>query len=214
MNPPILIEKFLGWTLPKELKEPILGDLSEEFLTLKIENPYWANYWYTRQAICTGLQFLTKTKRELIMFVFSMFFFFASILIAMIWGGELFMFINIPSFAIFLPPTILFTIAVTSKNTFFQAFQLLVNGTTDYGLIQLKSAKHLFSSMGNIGLLVGLVAVFIGVIAIGLVYDEGEYPLAKALTVSILTLFYAVILKAICYVAEAKIQFKIINLAS
>ena len=68
--------------------------------------------------------------------------------------------------------------------------------------------------MGNIGLLVGLVAVFIGVITIGLVYDEGEYPLAKALTVSILTLFYAVILKAICYVAEAKIQFKIINLAS
>jgi hypothetical protein len=68
--------------------------------------------------------------------------------------------------------------------------------------------------VGNIGLLVGLVAVFIGVIASGLGYERNEYPLAQASAISTARLFYAVILKTIYYVAEAKLECTIINLAS
>ena len=46
MNPPIIIEKFLYWTLPNELKDPVLGDLAEEYLVLKMKSSYQANYWY------------------------------------------------------------------------------------------------------------------------------------------------------------------------
>ena len=48
MNPSIIIEKFLYWTLPNELKDPVLGDLAEEYLVLKMKSSYQANYWYTR----------------------------------------------------------------------------------------------------------------------------------------------------------------------
>jgi hypothetical protein len=45
----------------------------------------------------------------------------------------------------------------------------------------------LFKATANIALLVALFAMFIDVI--GLIYKKCEYPLAQALTVSVLTFF-------------------------
>jgi hypothetical protein len=64
IHPPKLIEKFLYWSLPVELKEPVLGDLAEEYAQRATTQPLTAKYWYTRQALRTGLQFLTKTKED------------------------------------------------------------------------------------------------------------------------------------------------------
>lgn len=38
MNPPRLLEKFLHWTLPNDLKDPVLGDLAEAKIQFKIIN--------------------------------------------------------------------------------------------------------------------------------------------------------------------------------
>lgn len=69
---------------------------------------------------------------------------------------------------------------------------------------------------GNLNMLMGWIGVIIGAIAIGsAVNGENISQLfAPAFAVCALTLFYALLLKALCYAAEAKIQFKIINLAS
>jgi hypothetical protein len=96
MNPPRLIEKFLHWTLPNELKVPILGDLAEEYVCLAAQTLLKANYWYTRQALCTSLQFLTKTKRGLIMFLLGIIIFVGMTLMAMVMSGEIMMFVNVP----------------------------------------------------------------------------------------------------------------------
>lgn len=43
-HPPKLIEKFLHWSLPAELKEPVLGDLAEEYAQLILSQPLKENY--------------------------------------------------------------------------------------------------------------------------------------------------------------------------
>lgn len=216
MNPPRIIEKFLNWTLPKELKEPILGDLAEEYLSLAKRTPLKANYWYTRQALNTGLQFIIKTKRGLIMFLLGMIVFVAVTAMAMVMGGEIAMFINVPSLIIVFPPALMLTLASTSKQSRNHAMKLLFSEDADLNHTQLSAAKHVFTIFGNMNLFMGWIGVVIGAVAMASNIEPESFSqvFGPAFAVCLLTLFYALLIKALCYAAEAKIQFKIINLAS
>jgi hypothetical protein len=216
VNPPKLIENFLHWTLPNELKDPVLGDLAEEYLVLKMEKPYMANYWYTRQALSTGLQFLSKTKRGLIMFLLGMIVFVSMIAMAMILSGEIMMFVDIPSFLIVVPPAFMLTLASSSKLSRSHAIKILFSESVNLNKAELNSAKQIFTTFGNLSMLMGGIGVIIG--AISMASNIEPETLSKvfgsAFAICVLTLFYALLIKALCYAAEAKIQFKIINLAS
>lgn len=57
-NPPKIASKFLSWALPENLVEPILGDLSEEYLQRVSNNQLMeAKIWYWRQALNSGVLF-------------------------------------------------------------------------------------------------------------------------------------------------------------
>ena len=216
MNPPRLIEKFLYWTLPNELKDPVLGDLAEEYLVLKTEKPYLANYWYARQALSTGLQFLTKTKRGLIMFLLGMIVFVLMIAMAMILSGEIMMFVDIPSFLIVVPPAFMLTLASSSRQSRNHAVKLLFSEGIKLNSAELNAAKQVFTTFGNLNMLMGCIGVIIGAISMASNIEPEQLSkvFGSAFAICVLTLFYALLIKALCYAAEAKIQFKIINLAS
>lgn len=216
MNPPKLIESFLHWALPNELKDPVLGDLEEEYLGIAKHARLKANYWYTRQALRTGVQFLIKTKRGLIMFLFGIIVFVCMTLMAMMMSGEISMFVDIPSFLIVVPPALILTFACSSKQSLSHAFTLLFSEDLHLTRAQLSAAKHIFTTFGNMNMLLGWIGVIIGAIAIGSTINGDNISLVfgPAFAVCVLTLLYALLIKALCYAAEAKIQFKIINLAS
>jgi flagellar motor component MotA len=216
MNPPRLIEKFLHWTLPNELKVPILGDLAEEYVCLAAQTPLKANYWYTRQALCTSLQFLTKTKTGLIMFVFGVAVFVTFIFIAMIMSGDILIFLNVPSLLIVMPPVVFLTLACSSKKSVQHAFTVMLSERLDFEKIELVTAKQVFNTFGNMNMLMGWIGVIIGAIAMTSNIESEVFSqvFGPAFAVCLLTLFYALLIKTLCYAAEAKIQFKIINLAS
>jgi flagellar motor component MotA len=210
------MEKFLHWTLPTDLKDPILGDLAEEYSYLVEQAPLKANYWYTRQAMSTGLQFLTKTKRGLIMFLLGMIVFVSMIAMAMILSGEIMMFVDIPSFLIVVPPAFMLTLASSSKLSRSHAVKILFSESVNLNKAELNSAKQVFTTFGNLNMLMGCIGVIIG--AISMASNIEPETLSKvfgsAFAICVLTLFYALLIKALCYAAEVKIQFKIINLAS
>ncbi len=63
-SPPKFPTSFLNWALPKNLREPILGDLSEEYIQhISRENTATANLWYWHQALKTSFLFIFKGKR-------------------------------------------------------------------------------------------------------------------------------------------------------
>jgi chemotaxis protein MotA len=86
-HPPKFVEKFIHWCLPAELKEPMLGDLTEEYMHLAVKQPFKANFWYRSQALRTGLQFIAKTKKGLMMFILSILVFFGVVVMTMIMSG-------------------------------------------------------------------------------------------------------------------------------
>jgi chemotaxis protein MotA len=212
-HPPKFIEEFLHWRLPKELKEPVLGDLAEEYAQLFTSQPFRANYWYSRQALSTGLQFLTKTKRGLIMFLFGILVFVGMVILAMVMGGDFYVFINVPSLLIILPPSLLFTLGCTSKQSRSNAFSLLLSDDMVLDKAELNAAKHVFSIFGNMNMLMGVIGVIIGAILISSSIESESFGshFGPALAVCLLTLFYSSLIKALCYAAESKIQFQIIS---
>lgn len=212
-QPPGFIEKFLHWSLPAELKEPVLGDLNEEYIQLSISQPFKANYWYTRQALRTGLQFLTKTKRELIMFLLGILGFLTVIVMGMIQGGDLSMFVNLPSLLIVFPSTLIITLSCSSKQSRKNAFYVLLSEDVILDNTELKAAKHVFTTFGNMNMLMGGIGVIIGAIAMSSNIEPENLSkvFGPAFAVCLMTLFYASVMKALCYAAESKIQFKIIS---
>lgn len=204
--PPKSASQFLSWALPEHLIEPVLGDLSEEFIQRIADSSHTkAVYWYWRQAIKSGFHFMLKTQRGFVMFVFSVLLFLGLNLLAMVLGGGIDMYINIPSILIIYPPAIAFTYAATSGAAVKQAFSILLSGKVGKEAKVYILSKRVFSVLGNSSMLLGVLTTLIGWIAMASnIKDLRVFGIAFA--VSILTLMYAVGLKIICYVAEQKIQ--------
>lgn len=167
--PPRLAKHFLHWALPDELKEPVLGDLEEEFLFQLQTNPSKASAWYRRQALKSGWQFIQKTKRGLLMFLFSLFIFVGLTYMAMALGGGISMFIDTPSVLIVFPAAISFTIAASSWAKFTQAFQHLLNQDQNQTESELVLSKQVFTMLGNISLWLGGAMTVVGWVGLLLV---------------------------------------------
>ncbi|MBO1256291.1 MotA/TolQ/ExbB proton channel family protein [Alteromonas sp. 5E99-2] len=210
--PPKLAEKFVKWSVPNELEEPLLGDLAEEYLELLSTHPQKANFWYTRQALYTGLQFLTQTKSELIMFIFGILVFFGVVVLSMWGAGSIGIFSNIPSLLIVIPPAVLITMAASTKQTRKDAIQLLFNEQIPVEKVNMLQAKQVYTTLGNMSMLMGWIGIVIGAIGMSnnITVEGFSHVFGPSLAVCLLTLYYGLVIKGLCYAAEAKIQAKIL----
>lgn len=205
-QPPKIPTQFLSWALPKELLEPVLGDLFEEYFQRAQEcRSISANYWYWRQAIKSGIQFMLKTQRGFIMFIFSVLLFLGFTLVAMILAGGTGMFMDLASTMLIFPPAVAFTYASTSINEVKRAFVFLLGNDINQNEQMYRSSKRVFSVLGNSGLLLGIFMTLIGWVAMGSNMEDMSH-FGTAFAVSVLTLMYGIALKMLCYVAEQKIQ--------
>lgn len=206
--PPKLSSQFLNWSLPAELRDPIMGDLDEEYIQQLLNNPAKADSWYRNQAVRSALQFIWKTKRGLFMLLISLLVFIGFTLMGMWFSGGVDMFIDIPSVLIVIPAAVAFTIAATSWQRCTQAITHFVSQETDFAQQDLVISKQVFSMFGNVTLWLGSAMTVLGWIAIGSNLDDPS-SFGPAFAVSVLTVLYAMLIKIVCYVAEQKIQYKI-----
>lgn len=209
METPKYSSKFLYWALPKSLKDPVLGDLTEEYLLMTIQHPIKARIWFQNQAIRSAFQFLWKTKKGLIMFIFSILVFVGFTLFAMVLSGGVSMFIDLPSILIVLPPAILFGLAATSKADIKRGLSILISNEQDWTVSEYRKAAHFYNVTGNSAILLGAVMTLIGWIAMGssLPADEFAITFGPAFAVSILTMVLGIMIKIICHVAEERIRY-------
>lgn len=213
MRPPRLSEQLLNWALPEELKDPILGDLEEEFGYRQNINSSRAISWYRRQALKSTWQFIQKTKRGLIMLLLSLLIFIGFTLMAMMMAGDLTMFFDIPSFLIVVPVALALTIAASSWQHFKNAFSHLFSEDAEGDNTQLKVSQQIFTMLGNISLWLGGAMTVLGWVAIGSNLDDISV-FQYAFAVSILTVLYAMLIKIFCYFAAQRIEFKLLKSAS
>jgi flagellar motor component MotA len=146
------------------------------------------------------------------MFLLGMIVFVGMIAMAMIISGEIMMFVNLPSLLIVIPPALMLTLASSSKQSRSHAFKLLFKDGLRLNNAELNAAKHVFTTFGNLNILMGCIGFIIGAIAMAANNESAVF--GPAFAVCAITLLYAFLIKTLCYAAEAKIQFKIINLAS
>ncbi|BFT31201.1 hypothetical protein D210916BOD24_23770 [Alteromonas sp. D210916BOD_24] len=203
--------QLLQWVLPNELKEPILGDLEEEFLSRAQINPQSAMRWYRQQALRSAFQFLWKTKRGFMMFLLSLLVFTGLTLMALVLGGGVDMFIDIPSALLVFIPSVLFAVAATSSQALTNGVNALLNEDVQFDKQVLTNAQLSFRVLGQTAVLTGIFSSLIGAIAIGSNLEAEQFSTAfgPAFAVCILTLTYGFGLKTVCYVAEQKLQFKL-----
>jgi len=206
-QPPKIPSQFLSWALPESLIEPVLGDLSEEYLQRTSNNQLIsANYWYWRQAVKSGLQFMFKTQRGFVMFIFSTLLFLGFTLMAMVLASNSpSLYMDIQSVLMIFPPAIAFTYASTSIKDVNRAFAILFGKDIGQDEKFYISSKRVFSVLGNSGVILGFFMTLIGWVAIGEHLDDITH-FGSAFAVSILTLMYGIALKLLCYISEQKIQ--------
>ena len=77
----------------------------------------------------SGIQFMFKTQRGFVMFIFSIILFVAMTMLLVALSGVTSTFIDVQSIIGIFPPAIAFTYAATSKKSVHKAFSILINNT-------------------------------------------------------------------------------------
>ena len=205
-HPPKAASLFLAWALPDSIVEPVLGDLSEEYIQRISNNKLIAaKTWYWRQAVKSGIQFMFKTQRGFVMFIFSIILFVAMTMLLVALSGVTSTFIDVQTIIGIFPPAIAFTYAATSKKSVHKAFSILINNTVSQSEESYLLSRRVFIVLGNSGVILGLFITLIGLTAMGAnMTDLSSF--GTAFSFSILGLMYGIALKMVCYVAEKKIQ--------
>ena len=211
---PTFYQKLLLWALPNNLKEPILGDLDEEFQLLANQNLKYAKQWYVRQALTTSWRFLWQAQRGVIMFLLSLVVFVAVSLMGMIFGMDISAYIDVPSMMLTVLPSVFFAMAVTSPKHFMSGLGLLFNDDAVAEEKDIKASQLSFKVLGNTAFLMGVFSSIMGGVAMSsnINVDDFANVFGPALAVCMLTLFYGVGLKVLSYVAEQKLQYRLSQL--
>lgn len=137
------------------------------------------------------------------------FFVMSSVVIMAMWlGGELSQFFNIPSLIIVLPPALLFARASVNATVFKQAFRCLIDSKLKQSLSTTQPHAKMFNVMGNTAMLMGWFGVVAGAIAMASNIEPEIFKdvIGPATAVCLLTLLYALVIKAACYVAELSLS--------
>jgi len=210
--PPALAEKLLALSLPAELREQMLGDLYEEFQLYQVpqQGLFKARCWYYWQTIQSIYVYLNKQKEGVMGFIISAIVFFAAISMGMWFGGEFSMFFDIPSVILVVPPALLFALAATSVESMKWSMKLAISEQLEVRVKQINGAKRFLQVLGNSAILMSLITTLIGAVAMASHISASEFSsiFGPAFAVCILVLYYALIIKTLCYVAYQKIEFR------
>ncbi len=210
--PPKIAEKLLHWCLPAKIRDQLIGDLFEQFEQLhsNSDGKLLAQIWFWRQSVDTALFYLYKEKGGFMAFIVSIIILIVMTLGAMLLGGALGFYWDIPSLLIVVPPAIAFGIAASSVDAYKNSIRLAFVDQLEVDRQTAKSACHFLTVTGTSGMYLAVVMTLIGWVSMGANIKAAEFStvIGQAFAVSILTIIYAIMLKLVCYTAAQKIQFK------
>lgn len=215
-TPPKLAISLLGISLPLNVREAIIGDLSEEFLQQRLpaKGKLAADLWFWKQTLLATYEYLNKQPGGMMAFIISIFIFVIVTLMAM-WmaGDELSIFIDVPSFIVTIPPAIAFGIAASSIQSMKLCVKLCISEQGNIEPTAIKSAIRFARVTGNSVMYLSAIFTLVGAVAIASnvkaeVFGEVFGP---AFAVCVLVLFYGFMLKLLCYVAEQRIMHQYLS---
>lgn len=203
---PKFYEKILEWCLPVELQAPILGDCCEEFNSHI--NTLQAHIWMLRQTLSLLFRFIFTTQKGTLMFIIAVCALLAVFAMTLFLGGEFSMYVNLPSLLIVLPPALIFAWISSPPNVFKHAFTCLFNDQSYQQLEDKDAHAAVFRVMGKTAMLMGWFGVVTGIIAMASNINSEKLiaVIGPAIAVTLLTLMYGFIIKALCYLAELKLS--------
>ena len=122
-------------------------------------------------------------------------------------------FIDIPSLLIIVVPSIFFSISATSWKSYWHSWSYPFLWRKQVGEDDANSAARCLKVKGDAGFVMGLIGTVIGVII--MIRDISVYTetqdLLNAVSVASITLFYGLLYKLFCYIAEQRVRNLYLN---
>jgi len=121
--------------------------------------------------------------------------------------------LDIPSLIIVVLPTIYYTISVHGWKSYGNSWSALLGSVKNIDKSQLEPTKLCLRDLGNLSLIWGILGTFVGAI---LMLREMETVLSQdtlfpAVGISLITLFYGIILYMLCLVSKSRIERRLIE---
>ncbi len=206
-------EKILFAILPKALRDPLMGDLQEEFYRDVIPRygQARAQWWYRLQVVKSARYYILREKGGVMMFLLSIMVFIALSISAGVLGSSMGVLFNIPSLLVDLVPSFLFAMAATSTRSWTLCLRLLFVDLDHVDKEEIREASRFLKVFGNMCLVLGLFFTLLGAMQILSMFDFSSVSTNKvcsASSVCLLALFYGIAFKSILYVADQRIQHR------
>lgn len=210
------MEKLLYLILPSELRDPLMGDLHEEF-NEQVVPKYGlskARWWYRRQVIKSIRYYIFKRRGDIMFFLLSVLVFAGLSVLAGLAGTGLRMIINIPSLIGVIVPSFIFALAATSLQSWKRCLKLLLLNMDGPDKKEIFECSRFLKVFGNMCVVLGAYFSLFGIIQLLSGVDSQtahSEVIFRAFSVALLALFYGIALKGVFYVADQRLQSKFLN---
>lgn len=211
-NPPHAATQILAFFLPASLREPILGDLEEEYTHLFQSSASAAHglRWYWWQVAQNVGHFFWKQRGTAMAYLISVAFFIFMFGMAVLTSGFGQWYLMPPVIILTVPTSLLLGIGASSIQAAKNAFSLSFSESTEHSPQVIRMAVRFLSVTGNQFLLVSGIGVVVGVVQVLMMASSDPSIMEDAsiynrYAMAILPLFYGVIFKSLFYSAEQKL---------
>ena len=121
--------------------------------------------------------------------------------------------LDIPSLIIVALPTVYYAISVHGWKSYGNSWKALLGSVKGIDKSQLEPTKLCLRDMGNLSLIWGILGTFVGAI---LMLREmknvlNQDSLLPAIAISLITLFYGIILYMLCLVSKSRIERRLVE---
>ena len=119
--------------------------------------------------------------------------------------------LDIPSLIIIVLPTVYYSVSVHGWKSYGNSWKALLGSVKNIDKSQLEPTKLCLRDLGTLSLIWGILGTFVGAI---LTLREMESILSQdslfpAIAISLITLFYGIILYMLCLVSKSRIELRL-----
>ena len=119
--------------------------------------------------------------------------------------------LDIPSLIIVVLPTVYYSVSVHGWKSYGNSWKALLGSVKNIDKSQLEPTKLCLRDLGTLSLIWGILGTFVGAILtlremMSILSQETLFP---AIAISLITLFYGIILYMLCLVSKSRIELRL-----
>ena len=121
--------------------------------------------------------------------------------------------LDIPSLIIVALPTVYYAISVHGWKSYGNSWKALLGSVKGIDKNQLEPTELCLRNMGNLSLIWGILGTFVGAILMLREMESvlNQDSLLPAIAISLITLFYGIILYMLCLVSKSRIERRLVE---